>query len=51
LLALLDYTRSQVDFETVQQAPVGGSGGSGLATAASVSQSAGSSGTSSNIRQ
>ncbi len=39
LLALLDFNRSQVDFDTVQQAPVGGSVASGYATAASVQQS------------
>jgi len=38
LLALLDFNRSQVDFDTVQQAPVGGSVASGYATAASVQQ-------------
>jgi outer membrane protein len=38
LSALLDFNRSQVDFETVQQAPVGGSVASGYATAASVQQ-------------
>jgi outer membrane protein len=39
LSALLDFNRSQVDFETVQQAPVGGSVATGYATAASVQQS------------
>jgi outer membrane protein len=43
LLALLDYNRSQVDFETVQQAPVNGSGNSSLATAGSVSSGTSSS--------
>jgi outer membrane protein TolC len=38
LRALLDYNQSQVDFETVQEAPVNGSGGAGFAAAASVSQ-------------
>jgi outer membrane protein TolC len=38
LQALLDYNRSQVDFETVQQAPVGGSFGTGLSSAGSVPQ-------------
>jgi outer membrane protein TolC len=40
LSALLDFNRSQVDFDTVQQAPVGGSVASGFATAASVTQGA-----------
>jgi outer membrane protein TolC len=40
LQALLDFNRSQVDFDTVQQAPVGGSVASGFATAASVQQAA-----------
>jgi outer membrane protein len=39
LSALLDFNRSQVDFDTVQQAPVGGSVATGFATAASVQQS------------
>ena len=39
LQALLDFNRSQVDFDTVQQAPVGGSLASGYATAAAVQQS------------
>lgn len=38
LLALLDYNRSQVDFETVQQAPVGSSFGTSLSSATSVPQ-------------
>lgn len=51
LQALLDYNRSQVDFETVQQAPVGSGFGTGLASAASVPQtSGGTSGTSSSNR-
>jgi outer membrane protein len=47
LLALLDYNRSQVDFDTVQQAPVGGSVGGGFATASTVSQSSNSNSSSS----
>jgi outer membrane protein len=43
LLALLDYNRSQVDFDTVQQAPVNGSGNSSLATAGFVSSGTSSS--------
>jgi outer membrane protein TolC len=42
LQALLDYNRSQVDFETVQQAPLGG-GSSGLATASGTGGNSGSS--------
>jgi outer membrane protein TolC len=48
LLALLDFNRSQVDFDTVQQAPVNGSVATGLATAASVQQQSTGSNTTTN---
>ena len=47
LQAILDYNRSFIDFEVVQQAPVSGNGGVGLATATGLQQQ--SQGTTSNI--